>query len=277
MTLFVVATPIGNRADLSPRAVQVLQEADVIACEDTRVTRKLLEPLQIRTPTVSFHAHSRERDLERLLERLAQGERVALVSDAGTPTISDPGVELVQAARDAGHPIQVVPGPSALTAAVAASGLPPEPLLFLGFLPRSGKARRERIDWLRQLPATGVIYEAPARVPKTLAELAAALGSRPAVVARELTKLHETVVSGRLPELAETFAEAPRGEVVLVIGPAAAPERADDDEVRRRLSAELEEGDCGAPSDLARRVAAETGRSKSQVYRMLMELKGDRD
>ncbi len=271
MSLFVVATPIGNLGDLSFRAVEVLRDADVIACEDTRVTRKLLQAHDIRTPTESFHAHSGADAVARWVGRLAAGTQVALVTDAGTPTVSDPGAALVAAARAADIDVRVIPGPSALTAAVAASGLPPEPLLFLGFLPRQGRARQTRIGWLNQLPVTGVLYESPIRLPATLRDLASALGDRPAAVTRELTKRFETVVRGTLPELAERFSEPPKGEIAVVIGPGAGPGPSSWEQVDQALQAGLSEGE--PPSRLAREVARQTGRPRAAVYDRLKGMK----
>ena len=230
MPLFVVATPIGNLEDWSPRAARVLGEVDVIACEDTRVTRKLLAAHSIATPLERFDAHVERRDLEGWLGRLESGASIALVSDAGTPGLSDPGRRLVAACRARGIAVSPIPGPSALTAALSASGLPAEPLVYLGFIARSGRARRAALEPLDRLPATVALYESGPRLPRTLAELAERWGDRPAVVAREVTKKHETFLSGTLRELAERVREPPKGEIVLLIGPPVLTDAAPDAE-----------------------------------------------
>ena len=274
-TLYVVATPIGNLDDVSARALQVLEAVDVIACEDTRVTRKLLSAKGISTPTMAYHAHSGSDVQAKLLTRLEQGARLALVSDAGTPLISDPGAELVQATIDRGISVVPIPGPSALLAAVVGSGLPPQPLLFLGFLPRADRGRREILGPLRQAPYTLVIYEAPSRVVGTLHALARSLGDRPACVARELTKRYETFVRGRLSTLADRMqAEPPQGEVVIVVGPGT-PEQtnADADEIEATARRWLAEGQ--APAEVARAIAGAFGMTKRQAYKVVVSLRRD--
>lgn len=267
-TLFVVATPIGNLDDISARALRILREVPLIAAEDTRHTRKLLSHFGIATPLVSYHAHSPRRRREELLRALAEGD-VALVSDAGTPAISDPGNDLVDAALAAGHPVSPIPGPSALVAAASASGLVPGPFVFVGFLPRQ---RKERQAVLRRAAATGfpiVLFEAPGRVAATLDELSEMLGEREAAMGRELTKLHEEVRRGALRDLAVELRRAtPRGEVAIVIagapgaGPAAPASGAAD---VARLLAVLRESGLSA-SQSARVAAALTGRPRSAVY-----------
>ena len=225
--LSVVGTPIGNLDDLSPRAAATLQRADIIACEDTRVTRKLLArlPERSRARLVSTHARNEAARAGELARAAAGGKRVALVTDAGMPGLSDPGHRVVSACLDAGITVEVVPGPSAVTAAVIASGLPSARFVFEGFLPRTGKALRTRLAGLEDERRTIVVFEAPHRLAKTLAALADALGGRRAAIVRELTKIHEEVVRGRLDELATTVADAGvRGEITIVIE--GAPQRA---------------------------------------------------
>lgn len=273
MTLFVVATPIGNLEDLSPRARRVLAEVDVIACEDTRVTRKLLAAFGVSTPLERFDAHVERARVDAWVERIAAGTNVALVSDAGTPALSDPGRRLVAACRARDLEVVPIPGPSALTAALSASGLPAEPLLYLGFIARSGRARKETLDRCEDLPVTVALYESGPRLVRTLKELASRWPERPAVVARELTKRHETWLVGTLAELAERVDQAPKGELVVLIGPA--EERGadvDPDGTDDRIRALLL-GD-ESPRDIAARVARETGQPKRDVYQRVLALKG---
>jgi len=217
--LYIVSTPIGNLEDITERALRVLKEVTLIACEDTRHTRKLLTHYGINTATVSYHDHNeRERALE-LLGRLQQGDSIAVVSDAGTPGINDPGFRVVRLAIENDVPVIPVPGPSALIAALVSSGLPTDEFFFGGFLPAKTNARRTRLAELRSLPATLIFYEAPHRIAATLKDAHEILGPRQAVVARELTKMHEEFARGRLQELAEHFGsgERVRGEIVLMI------------------------------------------------------------
>ncbi|MEM1024718.1 MAG: 16S rRNA (cytidine(1402)-2'-O)-methyltransferase [Myxococcota bacterium] len=274
MALVVVGTPIGHLGDLSPRGVEALKNADVVACEDTRVTRKLLQTHGIDVPVSPYHAHSPPAVLQRLADRALAGDDVALVSDAGMPTLSDPGRELVATVRSRGGAVTVVPGPSALTTALAACGLPTEPHLFLGFLPRQGKRRRQQIEWLAQLPVTGVLFESAQRLPKTLGELADRLGERPAAVARELTKRFEEVVVAPLPELAGHFLEPPKGEIVLVVGPGHSSPSEPGDELDE--SAWVAEAARGlalgmAPSQLAKDLANRSGSPRKKAYDWVMQ------
>lgn len=223
-TLWVCATPIGNLQDVSLRLLETLRQVDLVAAEDTRRTLKLLNHYGIKKPLVSFHEHNVRRQLPYLLARLRSGAQVALVTDAGTPGISDPGTELVEAAWEAGIPVRVVPGPSAVVAALAVAGLPAQPCWFEGFLPPRARQRRARLQELRDLNATLVFFEAPHRLAESLQDMAEALGERPAALARELTKVHEGVVRGSLPELARRVAsgEVPAtGEITVVVGPPA--------------------------------------------------------
>jgi 16S rRNA (cytidine1402-2'-O)-methyltransferase len=219
-TLFVVATPIGNLEDVTFRAVRTLREAALIAAEDTRRTATLLARYDIRTPTTSFHEHNERQKLPMLLARLASGEQIALVSDAGTPGVSDPGFRLVRAAVAAGVRIEVVPGPSAAIAALVASGFPTDGFAFLGFPPARGADRRAWMTALASEPRTCVFFEAPHRIRATLADLQPQLGDRQVAVARELTKIHEEIVRGTAAELLG-YLTKPRGEITVVVAPPA--------------------------------------------------------
>ena len=272
-TLYVVATPIGNLGDLTPRAAEVLRRVAAVAAEDTRRTLKLYAHLGLRPPRLlSLPAFAERERLGPLLDRLRAGEELALVSDAGTPGVSDPGQALVEAAWEAGARVVPVPGPSAALAALSASGLRSDRFLVAGFLPRAGRARAEALGWIASLPATLVIFEAGNRAAATLRDLAAALGDRPAALAREMTKVHEELARGRLSELAARFAGEVRGEVTLVVAGApgaSRPAEAEplDDELRRRLAA----GE--PPVEVARRVARARGLARREVYARLEQLK----
>ncbi len=275
-TLFVLATPIGNLGDLSARAAEVLRAVQAVAAEDTRRTLKLYAHLGAPAPAmVSLPAFDERGRVEGVLGRLRSGASVALCTDAGTPGVSDPGAALVAAAWEEGIPVVPVPGPSAALAALAVSGFPADRFVFAGFLPRKGGGRADALAWLAAAPATLVLYEAGNRTAETLRDLAAALGDRPALVARELTKLHEELARGPLSALAERFSGEVRGEVTLVVsGPAPgaarpAPAEAEplEDELRRRLAA----GE--APSGLAREVARARGLVRAQVYSIIERLK----
>jgi 16S rRNA (cytidine1402-2'-O)-methyltransferase len=276
--LYVVATPIGNLADITLRALSVLAAADVIACEDTRVTSVLLRHYAVapRAPLVAYHDHNAERQRPRLLAALAGGKSVALVSDAGTPLISDPGFRLVRAARGAGHAVYPVPGASSLLAALVASGLPADTFLFSGFLPVKTGARAERLAELGRVPATLVFFESPQRLGASLAAMSHAFGpERPAVVARELTKMFETAVPGTLGELAARFAdEPPRGEIVVVVAPPPPAKAASMEEADRVLRALLAGRGVG---EAASEAAAVTGLPRRELYRRALALKGRGD
>ncbi|MCX7932249.1 MAG: 16S rRNA (cytidine(1402)-2'-O)-methyltransferase [Rhodovarius sp.] len=273
--LTLVATPIGNLEDLSPRALAALRGADAILCEDTRVTGKLLARHGLSIPLRPLHDHNEETTIPAVLEELRAGRRIVLVSDAGTPLISDPGYRLVRAAIAAGLPVAAVPGPNAALTALALSGLPPQPFLFLGFLPPREAARRAVLAQLKAieqagLSATLIFYEAPQRVAATLADLARALGpDRPAALARELTKRFEEVRRGSLSALAEgAQADPPRGEVTLVVGPAA-PERAE----AAALDAALRQAMQGMSlRDAAASVAEALGLPRRLAYARALEL-----
>jgi 16S rRNA (cytidine1402-2'-O)-methyltransferase len=271
--LHLVATPIGNLADITLRALAVLAGADVIACEDTRVTHRLLDRYGIATPLTPYHEHNAAQVRPRLLARLAAGEAVALVSDAGTPLISDPGYKLVREACAAGHAVTALPGASSVLAAMAVAALPSDRFFFEGFLPPKQTARQKRIAALAVIPATLVLFESGARLPATLADLAAGLGARAASVCRELTKLHEEVRRGDLPMLAEHYAQGgeTRGEIVIVVAPPAAAMAGteDVDDLLRRALARI------SMKDAVGEVALATGRPRREVYRRALALAQD--
>jgi 16S rRNA (cytidine1402-2'-O)-methyltransferase len=273
-SLVIVATPIGNLGDIAERALDALRGADVIACEDKRVTVKLLSAYDIRTPMLPYHDHNADRMRPALIQRLQAGEIVALVSDAGTPLISDPGYKLVQAAIGAGVAVTAIPGPSALLTALVLSGLPSDRFFFAGFLPPRGPARRQEIRSLAGIPGTLVFYEAPSRLTQFLADLAAILGPRPAAVARELTKKFEEVRRDTLDRLAAAYeaGAAPRGEIVVVVGPPRA--EAAEEDATGKLDAALEAA-LAAHSlrEAAALVAADTGLPRRVVYARALSLR----
>ncbi len=266
-TLYVVATPIGNLEDVTLRALAVLREAHLVLAEDTRHTRVLLGRHGIAAKPRSLHAHNEAARSEEVLTLLAGGASVALVSDAGTPLVSDPGERLVASALAAGHAVVPIPGASALLAALVASGIASSPFCFLGFLPRKASLRAALLASYRARPETLVLFESPQRVGATLRDLAAALGPRAAAVARELTKLHEEVARGTLAELALRFADGARGEITLVVA-GAAPEPVSAEALRARVAELVAEG-LGA-RDVATRVAAETGASRRELYQLAL-------
>lgn len=272
-TLHVVATPIGNLEDVTLRALRVIGEADLLFAEDTRHTRKLLDRHGIEARPLSLHAHNEQSRIEKALEVLAADGRVAVVSDAGTPLVSDPGDRLVQAAIAAGHRVEAVPGASAVLAALAVSGLPVQPFTFLGFLPRRAGERAELLDAYRARPETLVLFESPKRLAKTLVELAAALGDRSACVARELTKLHEEARRGRLSELAEHFEGGTPGEITIVIDGAPAPSLPTDVEVDAEIRSHIAKGE--RPKEIAAQLARHTGRPKRDLYARVLALRSE--
>jgi 16S rRNA (cytidine1402-2'-O)-methyltransferase len=275
-TLFVVATPIGNLEDLSARALATLREADVVAAEDTRRTRALLTHFGVVGKRVeSLHAHSGEARVAELARALAEGKSVALVTDAGTAVVSDPGEALVRAAIDAGVRVVPIPGPSAVLAALVASGFGGGGFRFLGFLPRDGAARREAVARACDTPEAVVLFEAPNRVKATLEELAAATPDRPACVARELTKVHEEVVRGAVRDLAARGDEGWIGEHVIVLGPyepSAREAAVDDAAIDARIDEELAKG--GHAKAIADRLAAWSGRPRREVYERVVARRG---
>ena len=276
-TLYVVATPIGNLGDVTLRAIDVLKSADRVAAEDTRQSKKLLSHLGIvGKPTSALHAHSSERDVERVVEALAAGESVALVTDAGTPSVSDPGDAVVKGAIAAGIRVVPIPGPSAALAALVASGLAGGGgFRFLGFLPREGASRHEAIAKVCSTPEPVILFESPERTAATLRELADATPHRPACVARELTKIHEELVRGTLSTLASDR-ESWRGEVAIVLGawsPETREAEVDDDAIDARIDRELAAGTHS--KTIAERVAAWSGRPKRDVYERVVNRKRD--
>lgn len=271
-TLVLVGTPIGNLGDLSPRAVEELGAADVICCEDTRRTGKLLQHAGLRRPRmVVVNQHTEAQEVTRVLELLAGGQRVALVSDAGMPGISDPGERLVAAAVEAGHPVEVIPGPAAVIAALVVSGLPTERVAFDGFLPRRGSERKQRLAEVAGERRTVVLYEAPHRVARTLEDLAEACGpARQVAVARELTKLHEETWRGTLGAAAEWAERSqPPGELVLVLEGAPPAPTVDDEMVREAVTAAMADG--SSVRDAAAQVASELGVPKRRAYQLALE------
>lgn len=271
--LYVVATPIGNLKDVSFRALSVLAAADAVLAEDTRVTKTLLAHYGITTPLVAYHEHSNEAVRERMIHRIREGQALALVSDAGTPLVSDPGYRLVQAAIEEGLTVTPIPGPSAVLTALVVSGLPTDRFFFEGFLPPKSAARRARLSEIASIPGTLMLFEGPHRLPEMLADAAAVLGERQAVVARELTKMFETIRRGTLPELAETFAQEgpPKGEIVVLIGEATKAMQAEksDAALDGRLEAALKSHSI---KDAAAIVAAELNMPKREVYARALAL-----
>ena len=267
--LYIVATPIGNLSDLSPRAAAVLAAADLLAVEDSRVTAKLLAHIGVKRPMVAYHDHSGEDVRLRLLAAMTSGA-VALVSDAGTPLISDPGYKLVRDARATGVPVTTIPGPSALVAALTLAGLPTDRFLFAGFLPPKPGARAAAIAEVAALRATLVFYESGPRLAAALSALADALGAREAAVAREISKRFEETVTGTLPELAARYADAaPRGEIVIVVAPPGDPDppaEADTDAALRDALATL------SPSRAAAKVAADFSLPRKALYERAIAL-----
>jgi 16S rRNA (cytidine1402-2'-O)-methyltransferase len=266
-TLFVVATPIGNLEDLSPRGLRVLREVDLVACEDTRRTGNLLAAQGIRTPLTSFFEHNEELKTGQLLDRLRAGQSIALVSDAGTPAISDPGFHLVREARAAGVAVVPVPGPSAAITALCVSGLPTDRFTFLGFLPRKATARRRAIEEVAGRTDTLVIYEAPHRVLECLAGLQDVLGDRDAFLCREATKLHEEYRPGRLSELRDSLAARGdvKGEIVLVVAGAGAPSPEVESEPGELVRSLMGQG--LSRREASRQAAERLGRPARDVYR----------
>ena len=263
-TLYIVATPLGNLEDITLRALRVLKEASVVACEDTRRTVKLLNKYEIRTPLSIFHDYNKDRAGAGILRRLRDGENVALVSDAGTPAISDPGYEMVRDAIAAGIPVEVVPGPSALISALVVSGLPTDHFAFEGFLPNRKEKRRKALAALAGETRTMIFYESPNRIVAFLSEAAEILGDRRACVVRELTKIHEEILRDTLAGLAGTLGarESVLGEVTVVVaGASKTVELSVEDIVASTL-----EGASGSSRDLAREISERTGLSRKEVY-----------
>jgi 16S rRNA (cytidine1402-2'-O)-methyltransferase len=267
-TLYVVATPIGNLADMTVRATRVLANVDLIACEDTRQTRKLLDHYGIKTPLISYHEHNEQGRSEDLLREILAGKNMALVSDAGTPLIADPGYRLVERARQQGVVVSPIPGPSALLAALSASGLPTDSFLFHGFLPPKQGQRKKLLEQLKPLQSTLVFYEAPHRILDALADVAEILGSRRAVVARELTKIHEEFLRGTASQIHDTLASRAtvKGEIVLMIGKSEAQE-IDDTPIETAVEKLVQSG--LSTMEACKTVARQRGVSKREVYKLI--------
>ncbi|HTH97394.1 MAG TPA: 16S rRNA (cytidine(1402)-2'-O)-methyltransferase [Stellaceae bacterium] len=274
--LHVVATPIGNLGDMTDRARAILSQADLIACEDTRVSLTLLRRFNITTPCAAYHEHNAERMRPRLMAMLAEGKRVALISDAGTPLVSDPGYKLARDVIEAGHRLHAAPGASAVLVALVLSGLPSDRFFFAGFLDAKRLARRRDLETLAVVPASLVFFESAQRLADSLADMAEMLGDRPAAVARELTKLHEEVRRDRLSVLAQHYRQAgpPKGEIVVVVGPPLpkpAPDAADLDAALATALAGM------SVRDAAAEVAASLGLNRRTVYARALELARDDD
>ena len=274
--LYLVATPIGNLGDVTLRALATLAGAATIACEDSRVTRRLVDRYGITAPLLPYHDHNAEAMRPRILALLDAGAAVALVSDAGTPLISDPGFKLVEAAQAAGHTVTAVPGPSAVLAALTASGLPTDSFFFEGFLPPRETARLKRIDELAAVPGSLVFFEGGSRVAAMLADLAARLGDRPAAVCRELTKLHEEIARGGLAALAQAWRDGAetRGEFVVVVGPPRPDEATGAADLDVLLAAALA---TQSLKDAVEAVTVATGEKRRVVYRRALALTQPRD
>ena len=271
--LYLVATPIGNLGDITIRALETLAGAALIACEDTRMTRRLLDRYGIVTPMIPYHEHNAAKQRPKLIEALAEGKAVALVSDAGTPLVSDPGYRLVQETLAAGLTVVPIPGASAVMASLVVAGLPSDTFLFAGFLPVKGGPRRRRIAEVAAAPATLIFFESPNRLGATLADLAAELGpERPGVVARELTKRFETIIRAPLGELATRFASEPvKGEIVLLVAPPDATKPMEID-VEAALAEALHRL---GPSAAAAEVAKATGLNRRELYKRLLAMRSD--
>ena len=269
--LYLVATPIGNLSDVTLRALETLGAVDAIACEDSRITRRLLERYAITTPLLTYHDHNAEAVRPKILARLEAGAAIALVSDAGTPLISDPGFKLVQAAQAAGHTVTAVPGASAALVALTVSGLPTDRFFFEGFLPSRDAARRSRIDELANLPATLIFFETGPRIAAMLTDAADRLGGRPAAVCRELTKLHEEIRRDDLAALAHAYQKGAetRGEFVVVVGPPIKNDRIDATDLDGMLKTALA---TASLKDAVEAVAAATGQKRRIVYQRALTL-----
>jgi 16S rRNA (cytidine1402-2'-O)-methyltransferase len=272
--LYVVSTPIGNLEDVTYRAVRILKEVDWIACEDTRTTRRLLDHYGISRPTLSYHEHNETGRTAELIARIQQGETGALVSDAGTPLLSDPGYRLVHAAAEAGVRVEALPGPSALLAGLVVSGLPTDRFLFAGFFPAKQGQRRQLLESVAEEAATLVFYEAPHRITETLEDITVTLGQRPVVVARELTKFHEETLRGTADEIRESLIarDAIRGEFVVMIGKAEAPSGVSDVPIETMIETLIGAGI--ERMEAIKTVARERGLSKREVYKLISGPRG---
>lgn len=272
-TLYLVATPLGNLEDLSPRAIRTLREASLVAAEDTRHSQKLLNHFGIETPITSYFEHNKLTKLEVILRALERGD-VALISDAGTPAINDPGYELVRAAIQAGHPVSPVPGPSAPIAALAASGLPTDSFLYLGYLPRKSSERREKLASVASLPYTLIIFETPHRLVESLQDILSVLGDRPISACRELTKLYEQFVRGGVSQVLTHFTEnEPRGEFVLVIEgqTGVGISRWSEEQVRQEITIRIKAGHKA--KQISNELSLVSGWQSKEVYSLITVLK----
>ena len=283
-TLYIVATPIGNLEDITLRALRVLREVDLIACEDTRQTRKLLTRHEVKTPTISYHAHNEQQRSRELIDKLKAGASIALVSDAGAPTISDPGLILIQRAIADGIPVVPIPGPSAVIAALMAAGLPAVRFLFIGFLPAKQTARQRELRSLSQLPYPLVFYEAPHRIRTSIRDMLKILGDRPAVLGRELTKFHEEFQRASLSQLLRPLEERPvKGELVLIVTGAGGSDLQSPQQIASHESNVYDtviELMRTANLDLKaalKQVAQARGRSKNEVYKDYLKHKTERE
>jgi 16S rRNA (cytidine1402-2'-O)-methyltransferase len=266
--LYIVATPIGNLGDLSPRAAETLRGVNLVLAEDKRVSAKLLAHAGAKAPMATYHDHTSEAERERIVAKLGE-QAIALVSDAGTPLISDPGFKLVRAARAAGHAVHTIPGPSAVVAALTLAGLPTDRFLFAGFLPAKSKARADAIEEIKAIRATLVFYESGPRLGEALAALSDVLGDREAAVIREISKLHEETVTGTLSELAERYADAgPKGEIVIVVGPPPEAAEASDEDLDAALDEALR---TLSPSRAAAEVSTRLGIPRKRAYARALE------
>lgn len=267
-TLYVVSTPIGNLEDITLRALRILREVNLIACEDTRQTRKLLDHFGISTPAISYHDHNEASRAVELIQRIQSGDSIALVSDAGTPLVSDPGYRLVDAAIQAGVTVVPIPGASAALGALAAAGLPTDEFRFCGFLPPKQGQRRKVLEGLIPETCTLVFYEAPHRILETLDDIDAIMGARPIVVARELTKLHEEFLRGTAAEIRASLGQRPsvKGEITLLIGKGE-PAVVDDTPIPQAVAALEAQG--MSRMDAIKQIARERGLSKREVYRQV--------
>ncbi len=270
--LYIVSTPIGNLGDITVRALETLAAASVIACEDTRVTGTLTHRFGLKTPLLAYHEHNADKQRPKILDALDQGKAVALVSDAGTPLVSDPGYRLVRDVVEAGYQVVPIPGASAPLAGLVGSGLPSDAVLFSGFLPQKNGPKESRLQELSGIPATLILFESPRRLGATLATMARIMGeSRQAVVARELTKRFETFERGTLLELAELFKDnPPKGEIVILVAPPEAKNEARPEDAEDLLRQALKEMPVSAA---AKMVAKQTGLDRNQLYKLALELK----
>lgn len=285
-TLYIVATPIGNLEDITQRALRVLREADLVACEDTRRTRVLLNHFGIKTKTISYHEHNERERAEEICKLLAAGKNVALVSDAGTPLINDPGFRVANAAIEQDLPVVPIPGPTAFVSALVASGLPSDEFYFAGFLPARANARRAKLEELSAIPATLIFYEAPHRIAITLRAALDTLGNREAAVARELTKIHEEIARGSLSTLAQRFGAGARarGEMVLIISGAkiingaikSTGETQPSSQTLVERVSELESEGLDAKAAL-KKAARELGMKRAEAYRLIVGQKNRRN